>query len=55
MRSSTLEQRRRRRGLQVDADTVKPLSMGDALDIGIAVGAWSPGCSPAPDPAAEGR
>jgi Domain of unknown function (DUF222)/HNH endonuclease len=33
----TLEQRHRREGLHVDADTVKPLSMGDSLDYGIAV------------------
>jgi hypothetical protein len=33
----TLEQRHRRRGLQLDAETVKPMSMGDSLDYGIAV------------------
>jgi len=36
-RGPTLEQRHRREGLHVDADTVKPLSMGDPLDYGIAV------------------
>jgi Domain of unknown function (DUF222)/HNH endonuclease len=32
-----LEERHGRRGLHVDSDTVKPLSMGDPLDYGIAV------------------
>ncbi len=33
----TLQRRHRRRGLHLDADTVKPLSLGDSLDYGIAV------------------
>jgi hypothetical protein len=37
VRGPTLEQRHQRRGLHLDADTVKPLSMGDCLDYGLAV------------------
>jgi hypothetical protein len=37
LRGPTLEQRHRREALEVDAHTVKPLSMGDPLDYGIAV------------------
>jgi hypothetical protein len=37
LRGPTLEQRHRREALEIDAHTVKPLSMGDPLDYGIAV------------------
>lgn len=37
VRGPTLEQRHQHQGLHLDADTVKPLSMGDPLDYGIAV------------------
>jgi hypothetical protein len=55
VRGPTLEERHRSEGLQVDQDTVKPLSLGDPLDYGIAVEGLLARRLPVPDLAGAER
>lgn len=52
-RGPELEHQHRTRGLAIDADTCRPLSMGDRLDYGIAVEGLLANAQPPPDPGPE--